>query len=95
MQVQHKWGRQSCTHFAPVDQVPKYLQAKQLTPINNSCFRKRNIFLLRNSYHNLCMHTYDIILMKIITCVKGQASPTLKGLKNETGTFTWNNLLTY
>jgi len=59
-------GRQSSTHFAAVDQVPKCLQAKQLTLINRSCFSKRNRFLLLNSYHNLCMHPYDTVLIKII-----------------------------
>lgn len=33
-------GRQSCAQFAPTDQVPKCLQAKQLTPINSSRIRK-------------------------------------------------------
>lgn len=60
MQVQHNWEK-SCTHFAAVGQVPKCLQTKPLAPINSSCFRKRNRFLLLNSYHNSCMHTYDII----------------------------------
>lgn len=38
------------------------------------------------------MHTRDIVLIKVITCIKGQASPALKGLQSETGTFIWNNV---
>lgn len=87
-------GRQSCAQFAPTDQVPKCLQAKQLTPINSSRIRKTNRFLLPNSCHNLYMHTYGIILMKTITGTWGCLSYT-KGLKKETGTFVWSNLLTW